>query len=55
MSPENAGIVYDFIGSLDYFDQVFFISHRKEAHEAVKARNDKLITYLVENGNYSEI
>ena len=55
MSPENAGIVYDFIGSLNYFDQVFFISHRKEAHEAVKARNDKLITYLVENGNYSEI
>lgn len=55
MSPENAGIVYDFIGSLDYFDQVFFISHRKEAHEAVKSRNDKLITYLVENGNYSEI
>ena len=55
MSPENAGIVYDFIGSLEYFDQVFFISHRKEAHEAVKARNDKLITYLVENGNYSEI
>ena len=55
MSPENAGIVYDFIGGLDYFDQVFFISHRKEAHEAVKARNDKLITYLVENGNYSEI
>lgn len=55
MSPENAGIVYDFIGGLDYFDQVFFISHRKEAHEAVKARNDKLVTYLVENGNYSEI
>ena len=55
MSPENAGIIYDFIGSLEYFDQVFFISHRKEAHEAVKARNDKLITYLVENGNYSEI
>lgn len=55
MSPENAGIIYDFIGGLDYFDQVFFISHRKEAYEAVKARNDKLITYLVENGNYLEI
>lgn len=55
MSPENAGIIYDFIGSLNYFNQVFFISHRKEAHEAVKARNDKLITYLVENGNYLEI
>ena len=54
-SPENSGILYDFIAELNIFPQVFFISHRPEAHEAVKAKNDSLVTYLVEKGEYMEI
>lgn len=53
LTAENASVVYDFIASVDYFPQVFFISHRKEAHEAVKAKNESLVTYSVNNGIYT--
>ena len=53
LTAENASVVYDFIASVDYFPQVFFISHRKEAHEAVKAKNESLVTYSVSNGIYT--
>lgn len=53
LTAENASIVYDFIAGIDYFSQVFFISHRKEAHEAVKSQNPSLVTYSVNNGIYT--
>lgn len=55
MTAENASVVYEFIAGLNFFDQVFFISHRPEAHKAVREINDKLVTYLIENGTYTEI
>ena len=54
-SADNAKEIYDFIASLDCFNQIFFISHRAEAVEAVKAKNEKLVTYSVANGNYTRI
>lgn len=55
MSAENAGLIYEFVSTIDYFDQVFFISHRKEAYEVVKSKNDNLVTYIVDKGEYAEI
>lgn len=52
---ENAKEIYEFIASLDCFNQIFFISHRPEAYQAVKEHNEDLVTYLVENGNYTEL
>lgn len=52
---ENAKEIYEFIASLDCFNQMFFISHRPEAYQAVKEHNENLVTYLVENGNYTEL
>lgn len=53
MTDINASAIYDFIAGLDYFPQIFFISHRDSAHEAVKAKNEDLITYHIENGIYT--
>lgn len=54
-SADNAKVIYDFIAELDCFDQVFFISHRPEAYQAVKEHNEDLVTYTVEDGRYQEI
>lgn len=54
-SPNSAKEIYDFVGSLDCFSQIFFISHRDEAIEAVKAKNEKLVTYVVTKGNYNKL
>ena len=55
MTSENASIIYDFIAGLDCFPQVFFISHREEAHETVRAKKPSLVTYSVNRGNYTEL
>lgn len=54
-SSGNAKEIYDFIAGLDYFNQIFFISHREEAVEAVRAKNENLVTYSVVNGNYIKV
>ena len=53
-SPENCEIIYNFIAELDYFPQVFFISHRPEAHQVVKNKNENLVTYQVMQGTVFE-
>ena len=53
-SPENSEIIYNFIAELDCFPQIFFISHRPEAHEVVKSKNESLITYRVMQGSVME-
>ena len=53
-SPENSEIIYNFIAELDYFPQVFFISHRPEAHQVVKDKNENLVTYHVMQGTVFE-
>ena len=53
-SPENSEIIYNFIAELDYFPQVFFISHRPEAHQVVKNKNEDLVTYHVMQGTVFE-
>lgn len=54
-SPNSAKEIYDFIASLDCFNQLFFISHRDEAVEAVKAKNENLVTYSVTYGKYIKL
>lgn len=54
-SPNSAKEIYDFIASLDCFNQLFFISHRDEAVEAVKAKNENLVTYSVTYGKYVKL
>ena len=54
-SSENARVIYEFIAGLDCFNQIFFISHRPESYQVVKESNEELVTYIVENGNYTEI
>ena len=52
-SVENSEIIYNFIAELD-FPQLFFISHRPEAHKVVKNKNENLITYQVTQGTVFE-
>lgn len=53
MTDANASVVYDFIASLNYFPQMFFISHREVTHEAVRAKNEELVTYTIDKGVYT--
>lgn len=53
MTDNNASVIYDFIAGLNYFPQMFFISHREAAHDAVKAKNEELVTYTIEKGIYT--
>lgn len=53
MTDTNASVIYEFIASLNYFPQMFFISHRESAHEAVKAKNERLVTYTIDKGIYT--
>ena len=54
-SPENARIIYEFIASLDCFDQVIFISNRQESLETAKKINPAIYSYRVSKGNYSPV
>ena len=53
LSAENAEIVYNFIASLDNFEQIVFISHRKESIEAAREVNPRTVCYTVEDGEYT--
>lgn len=54
MSSTSATIVYDFISSLDNFNQVFFISHRQESFAAVQESNPAVVCYSVDSGVYEK-
>ena len=55
LSAENAEIVYNFIASLDNFEQIVFISHRKESIEAAREVNPRTVCYTVEDGEYTPL
>ena len=52
-SPSTARIIYEFITSLDCFDQVIFISNRQESLETAKKINPAIYSYRVSKGVYS--
>lgn len=52
-TEENAAIIYQFIASLDTFDQIIFISHKKEAMKSISSLMDNVICYYVQGGEYS--
>lgn len=54
-SPENARIIYEFIASLDCFDQVIFISNRQESLETARKINPAIYSYRVTKGIYSPV
>lgn len=53
MDPENAAMMYKIVSTLDCFDQVIFISHRKESLSMAKEMNENIVSYYVSNGDYS--
>ena len=53
MSEENAQFVYKLISELDDFQQVIFVSHRKESIDVARNSNrDNNSVYYVSNGQY---
>ena len=52
-SIENSKLIYNFIGALDSFAQVIFISQRPEAIQAAREVNSDLTVYRVEKGVYN--
>ena len=54
-TSENARMIYEFIASLDCFQQLIFISHRPESIEAARLINSDIRVYQVEDGKYTEI
>ena len=54
-SPENAKIIYEFISSLDCFDQIIFITNRQESLESATRTNSNITSYRVEGGQYSPV
>lgn len=55
-TDENSRLLYEFVASLDVFNQIILISHRKEALRAVSALADNVTCYWVSAGGvYTEI
>lgn len=52
-TEENAALIYQFIASLDTFDQIIFVSHKKEAMKAIASMMDNVVCYYVKGGEYS--
>lgn len=51
MDNENCGIIYEFMTTLEGFDQVIFISHRPESLDV--AKKSGATAYYVESGEYT--
>lgn len=49
---ETAQIIYQFIAELDTFDQLIFVSHKKEAMNEIASRVDNLVCYNVQDGEF---
>jgi DNA repair exonuclease SbcCD ATPase subunit len=54
-TEENSRLIYEFIASLTTFDQIFLISHKKEAIRAISAMADNVVCYEVSEGIYTEV
>ena len=54
-SDDNSRIIFEFIASLEDFNQVFFITHRKESLKAMKQMKDNVTLYDVQDGMYLEM
>jgi DNA repair exonuclease SbcCD ATPase subunit len=52
-TEETAQIIYQFISELDTFDQVIFISHKKQAMKELSSLIDNVVCYTVQDGEYT--
>lgn len=55
-TPEDtAQIIYQFISELDTFDQIIFISHKRQAMKELSSLIDNVVCYYVQDGEYTVI
>ena len=54
-TEKTAKIIYQFISELDTFDQLIFISHKKQAMSELISLMDNLVCYEVSNGEYNSV
>jgi len=52
-TEDNAALIYQFIASLDVFDQIIFVSHKTEAMKAISTLMDNVVCYYVQGGEYT--
>ena len=56
MSDENAKMIYEFMASLEDFQQIIFISHRQESiNTMMNSGRDNIVMYKVAHGEYEQI
>lgn len=53
-NDKNSQIVYEFLGSLDNFDQIILVTHRKQSLKTIRSFNESVTNYWVEDGIFSE-
>lgn len=53
-TDDNSALIYEFLGSLESFDQIILISHRKTAIKSIRDLNESVKGYWVEDGVYNE-
>lgn len=55
-TEDNSKIIYEFIGSLDIFKQIIFISHKQQAiKEITQVAQGDISCYYVDKGEYNQI
>lgn len=54
-TEENAALIYQFIASLDTFDQIIFVSHKTDAMKSMMTLIDDIAVYYVQDGEYTTV